>query len=99
MGATTSFTQPLVLDFENAPAREAWTRYFEMAAQVLVPEHDRAALDEARAQHRHAEIDERRAVNEERKKKLQEGLGMRFTAEAMMNREAKPSKSGAAEKK
>lgn len=82
------YSQPVTLDFGTAGERDAWTRYVELAAQVLTPDSERAALDVARASHKQLELEERRALNEERKKRLQEGLGMRFTAEAMMTREA-----------
>lgn len=80
------YTQPMTLEFGTAEERNAWDRYIELAVQVLTPESERAELDAARASHRDREIEERRALNEERKKRLSEGLGMRFTAEAMMNR-------------
>lgn len=80
------YTQPMMLEFGTADERNDWDRYIELAVQVLTPESERAELDAARASHRDREIEERRALNEERKKRLSEGLGMRFTAEAMMNR-------------
>lgn len=79
-------SQPTVLEFSTADERQKWAKYMELAVEVLTPESERAALDAARDGHRRVEMDERRKTNEERKKKLQEGLGMRFTAEAMMNR-------------
>jgi len=80
-------SQPMMLDFgPSAEERQAWARYLDLALEVLTPESERASLKAAREQHRGIEIEERRALNEERKKKLTQGLGMRFTAEAMMNR-------------
>mmetsp|Transcript_121414 Transcript_121414/g.223565 ORF Transcript_121414/g.223565 Transcript_121414/m.223565 type:complete len:301 (+) Transcript_121414:83-985(+) len=76
--------QPTNLDFGEE--RDTWSRYLEVAVEVLTPESERAALDAARDAHRHLEMEERRRTNEERKKKLSEGLGMRFTAEAMMRK-------------
>lgn len=78
--------QPTSLGFGSTDERDDWSRYLELAVEVLTPESERAALDAARDAHRHLEMDERRRVNEERKKKLSEGLGMRFTAEAMMRK-------------
>lgn len=90
--STMTSTQPITMEFGCPEEREAWARYVDLAVQVLTPEEERAALDEARSRHRHSEVEERRALNEERKKQLQQGLGMRFTAEAMMARdEAKAS--------
>lgn len=77
---------PLTLEFSSAEEREAWTKYLELAVEILTPESERAEQDAARASHRSKELEERRALNEERKKQLSVGLGMRFTAEAMINR-------------
>lgn len=93
--SSTEYTQPITLEFGDATERDAWSRHLEVAVQVLTPESERAALDEARAGHRQREMEERRAINEERRKKLQEGLGMRFTAEAMMARDASKGSAGA----
>lgn len=81
------FTQPATLEFGTAAERETWARYLEIAVEVLTPESERSERDAERASHRQHELEERRSLNEERKKRLQEGLGMKFTAEAMMNRE------------
>lgn len=93
--SSTEYSQPITMEFSQADDRDAWARHLELAAQVLTPESERASLDEARASHRHKQMDERRSTNEERKKKLQEGLGMRFTAEAMMQRDAAAKSSTA----
>lgn len=77
---------PTTLEFGSAEEREAWTKYLELAVEILTPESERADQEAARASHRSKELEERRALNEERKKQLSTGLGMRFTAEAMINR-------------
>lgn len=79
-------SQATILDFNTAEERSTWSRYMEMAIEVLTPDSERAALEAARSSQRQLEMDERRKANEERKKQLSAGLGMRFTAEAMMNR-------------
>ncbi|CAE7394756.1 BXL6, partial [Symbiodinium sp. CCMP2456] len=71
----------LQLEFGTAEERNAWEKYLNLALEVLVPESERAERDAAKASHRAQEVEERRALNEERKKRLSEGLGMRFTAE------------------
>merc|ERR1712107_149222 len=78
--------EPVVLDFPTAGERDAWARYLELGMQVLVLDSERANLEEARARQRHAEMEARKLRNEERKKRLSDGLGMHYTAEAMMNR-------------
>lgn len=78
--------ESITLEFNTVEERVAWKGYLELAADVLAPESERAALNAARANHRQREIEERRALNEERRKKLSENLGMRFTAEAMASR-------------
>merc|ERR1711948_191831 len=77
---------PTTLEFNTPAEREDWARFIKLAAEVLTPEADRAAQGAARASHLQQEIEERRALNEERKKKLSQNLGMKFTAEAMMAR-------------
>lgn len=79
-------TQATTLEFGTPKERSTWYKYIELAQDVLTPESERAALESARSSHRQLEIEERRALNEERKKKLSENLGMRFTAEAMIAR-------------
>jgi len=87
--ATTDTSDLITLQFSGGEDRSQWCGHIELAVQVLTPESERAALEEAKSAYRHKAIEERRTVNEERKKKLQEGLGgMRFTAEAMMSRNA-----------
>ncbi|CAE7695413.1 BXL6, partial [Symbiodinium pilosum] len=76
----------LQLEFGAAEERVAWEKYVNLALEVLVPESERAERDAAKATHRAQELEERRALNEERKKRLSDGLGMRFTAEAMVTR-------------
>merc|ERR1712039_730962 len=66
-------TQPTTLEFTTAAERESWARYMEVAIEVLTPESERAARDKAKASQRQ-QIEDRRLANEERKKKLQEGL-------------------------
>ncbi|CAE8594175.1 unnamed protein product [Polarella glacialis] len=82
-------TQATTLDFGTPAERDAWSRYIDLALEVLTPECERGDRDVARADHRRGEIEERRCLNEDRKKKLQENLGMRFTAEAMLSRGSK----------
>lgn len=77
-------SQPTHLDFGTAEERINWERYLNLAAEVLVPESERADRETAKAAFRAQEIEERRALNEERKKNLSQGLGMRYTAEAAM---------------
>ncbi|CAE8680166.1 unnamed protein product [Polarella glacialis] len=81
--------QATTLDFGTPAERDAWSRYIDLALEVLTPECERGDRDVARADHRRGEIEERRCLNEDRKKKLQENLGMRFTAEAMLSRGSK----------
>lgn len=78
--------EPALVTFAEPGDRADWAAHVELAVKVLTPDGERAALDAARATHRRAEMEERRAVNEERRKKLSEGLGMKFTAEAMLTR-------------
>merc|ERR1712151_569158 len=77
-------SQSTVLEFDSSSDRTSWTKYLELAVEVLTPPDERAALDAIRADYKQREIEERRILNEERKKKLSENLGMRFTVEAMM---------------
>lgn len=77
---------PLVIEFHDACSRTTWTRYLELAVEILTPESERAALTALRTEHRQRELDERRTRNEERKKELSKNLGMRYTAEAMAAR-------------
>eukprot|EP00927_Polykrikos_kofoidii_P045004 TRINITY_DN38868_c0_g1_i1.p1 TRINITY_DN38868_c0_g1~~TRINITY_DN38868_c0_g1_i1.p1 ORF type:complete len:322 (-),score=53.62 TRINITY_DN38868_c0_g1_i1:282-1247(-) len=86
-------TQATVIEFGTPSDLSSWSRYLELAVEVLTPESERAALDAARAEHRRGEMEERRHANEERRKKLSENLGMRFTAEAMLAR-GEPMKLG-----
>eukprot|EP00927_Polykrikos_kofoidii_P079570 TRINITY_DN76351_c0_g1_i1.p1 TRINITY_DN76351_c0_g1~~TRINITY_DN76351_c0_g1_i1.p1 ORF type:complete len:327 (-),score=50.31 TRINITY_DN76351_c0_g1_i1:81-1061(-) len=79
-------TETTTLDFLEASERETWSGYIELGMRILTTEDDRAAIRAAQVRHRHDEVDERQARNEERKKLLQQGLGMRFTAEAMVAR-------------
>jgi len=79
-------TQSTVMEFNSPSERETWNKYLRLCLAVLTTESQRTELDAARSNHRQNQVEERRALNEERKKKLSEGLGMRFTAEAMMNR-------------
>lgn len=79
-------SQPTVLDFDSEAARGSWHRYLELATEVLTPESEKAEKEAAKASYRQREMEERRALNEERRKKLSENLGMRFTAEAMIAR-------------
>ncbi|CAJ1333397.1 unnamed protein product, partial [Effrenium voratum] len=74
--------QATSLEFGTSEERLAWERYLNLAAEVLIPESERAEREDAKASFRAQELEERRALNEERKKRLSEGLGMRFTAEA-----------------
>merc|ERR1712029_16222 len=78
--------QPISLEFTSADERNAWAGYIDLAAQVLTPENERASLEAARMDNRQNEMEARRARNEARKQQLQENLGMRFTAEAMITR-------------
>lgn len=63
-------SQPMQLEFGNAEERSAWERYLNLAGEVLIPDSERAERETAK----------------ERKKSLSQGLGMRYTAEAMMAR-------------
>jgi len=93
---TTSNPQPAVLEFASTDDREAWAKYVEVAVRVLTPDSERASLEAARSSHRQHEAEERRIRNEERKKQLQENLGMRYTAEAMIAREQRQAEQGTA---
>jgi len=86
--AMLDHTRPMSLDFNTGAECEAWQNYLELAMKVLTPESDRATLDEARRANRQIQVEERRARNEERRAQLSQNLGMRFTAEAMISREA-----------
>mmetsp|Transcript_63915 Transcript_63915/g.152441 ORF Transcript_63915/g.152441 Transcript_63915/m.152441 type:complete len:304 (-) Transcript_63915:51-962(-) len=86
---TSTQSAPLVLELGSTLERENWARYLQLAIDVLIPESQRSDWESARNSHRQKEIAERKKENDERKKKLSDGLGMRFTAEAMMNRTAK----------
>jgi len=79
-------SHPMRMKFDSSDEKDSWARYMRLAVDVLTPESDRAALEAARREHRHKAMEERQSQNEERKKKLSENLGMRYTAEAMMNR-------------
>ncbi|CAK0808179.1 unnamed protein product [Prorocentrum cordatum] len=79
-------SEPTTLDFAEGGERDRWARGLLLAMEVLAPEGERVALAAERVQQRHVEMEVRRSDNEERKRKLQEGLGMRFTAEALARR-------------
>mmetsp|Transcript_45984 Transcript_45984/g.127672 ORF Transcript_45984/g.127672 Transcript_45984/m.127672 type:complete len:306 (+) Transcript_45984:55-972(+) len=83
-------TRPTVLEFGSPSDRSDWARYLRLVVDVLTPDSERETLEALRAGHRQKELEERRALNEERRKKLSENLGMRFTAEAMAARQDRP---------
>lgn len=82
-------SEALTLEFATSTDRQDWARYLDLAVQVLTPESERASLDAARNSLRLKELEERRVRNEERKKELSKGLGMKYTAQAMIAREEK----------
>lgn len=84
--------KPTVLEFGSKEERDAWEQHLKVAVDVLTPDSQRTEQAAARQTQRQVEMEERRSLNEERKKKLTQNLGMRFTAEAMMKRDASPSK-------
>eukprot|EP00435_Cladocopium_sp_Y103_P042688 s320_g11.t2 len=57
-------SQPTHLEFGTAEERINWERYLNLAAEVLVPESERAERETAKAAFRAQEIEERRALNE-----------------------------------
>jgi len=84
--------QAYTLEFSTASDRQEWSRHLDLAVEVLTPESERASQEAAKASHKQQAFEERRALNEERRKKLSENLGMRYTAEAMMNRSDGPAR-------
>lgn len=54
--------------------------------EVLLPENDRERLEAARKTQRDIEMQERRTRNEERRKNLSDNLGMKYSAQAMLDR-------------
>ncbi|CAK9045201.1 unnamed protein product [Durusdinium trenchii] len=84
--------QPVTqLEFSTAEERANWEKHLNLAVDVLIPPDQREEREAAKATFRAQELEERRALNEERKKRLSEGLGMRYTAEAMMARSSGPT--------
>lgn len=74
------------LEFGTSSERDEWCRYIEVAMEVLTPEDDRERLKAARASQRDIEMQDRRARNDERRKNLSTDLGMKYSAQAMLDR-------------
>jgi hypothetical protein len=78
--------EPTSLEFTSSSERDTWFRYIEVAVEVLMPEADRERREVARNKQRQIEMEDRRVRNEERRKELSDNLGMRFSAQAMLER-------------
>lgn len=78
--------EPTSLEFSSSSERDSWCRYIEAAVDVLMPDSERERVEAARSTQRQIEMQDRRVRNEERRKNLSENLGMKYSAQAMVNR-------------
>merc|ERR1712178_112761 len=78
--------EPTTLEFISSSDRDAWSRNIDVAVEVLIPDDDRQRQEAARQSQRQLEMQDRRGRNEERRKELSKDLGMKYSAQAMLDR-------------